>query len=168
MLINETSFMLSTYDFIKPDDEDIKQILEESPENFEMANILKMVKINKNTELNYEERMEYYKNLISQIINFTTREYSEEELEICLVFLMNKRFFEEPKVFNLCNNLYDKYKEVTNMTDEIWFLFEEIKYSLLGSYTHQDEWDLERVRILVNSLKKTKEKYEEIRDTYRW
>ena len=64
----------------------------------------------------------------------------------------------------MCEDCINKYKNrINTMTDEYWYMYQSIQYSLLGSYKFDKmKENVNKFRKIVSDLKNTKEKYNKL------
>lgn len=169
LILSECSFMMSTHDFTEVPVDEIQEILNHSEDGNELIGILRRVKFDAETSVCYEDRLSYYEDLINKIMSNVTKQYSDEEKEICLAYLVCGRFLDDELVYSFCDTIIKKYAESINtMCDEAWFLYEKIRYDLLQHYARSNSWEHPVIRELVTELKKNKARYENLSSIYGW
>lgn len=161
------SILVNSVAFEKIENEDIQTILDKHQENEEMVRFLKLLKPNYDTSYSYQEKVEYYREVIERALSLTKHKYSEDYKDLFLAFAMASYTQNDEDTYILVKSQVDKFADSTeSMTDEIWFIYQSLNYEVLNASNLdmmlENPSILEYMKDLVNRLKLGYERYSEL------
>ena len=165
------SILVNSFAFEKIEDEDIQTVLEKCSDNEEMIKLLRLIKSNRNLEHSYNEKMDYYQDIIGRILGFAKHEYPEEYRDLFLAFVVMGYAQSDEDIFLLVKSQAENFADSTeSMTDEIWFMYQSLNYEILNACSVdtmlENSDTLEYAKKLINELKLGQKRYEELYAAY--
>lgn len=170
--ISGISLALDSYEFREIDNAIIEDIIDNSEENTEMYHFLKFVRTNSKLDKTYLEKIEYYTSILNKVLSITKIKYAPEFFDLFLAFIMKQYMNIEKESKELVEKVISDFDLISeNFTDEIWYIFYSLKFTLLNTLNFDAMFSsnekIEETKKFIEDLKNNKERYENIEERFR-
>ena len=165
-ILNYCELRIDTYDMSEVSDSVIASIIEGVDKDDAILKVLFRCCHQFNSD-KLSNSFDYYTNLINKIAKISGFDYSEDELKIYSAFAIPTEF-QNAREKEKLERLIEMYEEVNSMTvsgDNLMYAQESVRYNLLLAYSDNINKYYDKMKKLLEELKKNSDNYIKLRDS---